>query len=132
MVLLIIKLNVVISIKFIFGLFFCLLVSIMLIVLIIGFRIITGGEWDYSEESSSIFECGYDNDMDSRIPFSLHFFMIILLFIVFDIEILIIFPSSYMSWLNLFDVVSYYILFILSIIYFSLIYEWREGCLDWI
>ena len=91
--------------------------------LIIGFRIIIGGEWDYSEEPSSMFECGYDNDRDSRIPFSLHFFMIILLFIVFDIEILIIFPSSYIFWLNFFDIISYYILFILRIIYFSLIYE---------
>lgn len=65
---------------------------------VIIFSVIIGGEYIYSEENNRIFECGYDCNIDSRIPFSLRFFLVIILFVVFDIEILVILPISILSY----------------------------------
>nr|QHZ87472.1 NADH dehydrogenase subunit 3 [Orthetrum albistylum] len=82
-------------------------------------------------EKSSPFECGFDPFNKSRIPFSLRFFLIAVIFLIFDVEIAILLPmieslpsSNIMSW----GMVS--IIFI-AILLVGLYHEWNQGALEW-
>nr|YP_010535863.1 NADH dehydrogenase subunit 3 [Anaedus unidentatus]UYB79075.1 NADH dehydrogenase subunit 3 [Anaedus unidentatus] len=82
-------------------------------------------------EKSSPFECGFDPKSSSRSPFSLHFFLIAIIFLVFDVEITIMFPliiSMKLSNPLMFIVFSLSFIMILII---GLIHEWKQGALNW-
>nr|YP_009245133.1 NADH dehydrogenase subunit 3 [Amynthas jiriensis]AMR74071.1 NADH dehydrogenase subunit 3 [Amynthas jiriensis] len=82
-------------------------------------------------EKSTPFECGFDPKNTARIPFSMRFFLLAIIFIVFDIEIVLLMPvptmlmTSYSS-----HIILTYTLFIIVLIV-GLIHEWNEGSLDW-
>nr|AKK32511.1 NADH dehydrogenase subunit 3 [Aenictopecheidae sp. PJ-2015] len=83
------------------------------------------------QEKLSPFECGFDPQSSSRLPFSMHFFMIGILFLIFDIEIVIILPmvitmkiSNLIKW-------SISIIMIMMILLIGLIHEWKNGILEW-
>nr|QWX95698.1 NADH-ubiquinone oxidoreductase chain 3 [Pephricus paradoxus] len=82
-------------------------------------------------EKMSPFECGFDPKSSARTPFSLQFFLIAILFLIFDIEIAIILPmiitlkmSNMMSWAM---TVSVFLL----VLIIGLYYEWKAGMLEW-
>nr|WPV76790.1 NADH dehydrogenase subunit 3 [Phlebotomus chinensis]WPV76816.1 NADH dehydrogenase subunit 3 [Phlebotomus chinensis]WPV76829.1 NADH dehydrogenase subunit 3 [Phlebotomus chinensis]WPV76842.1 NADH dehydrogenase subunit 3 [Phlebotomus chinensis]WPV76855.1 NADH dehydrogenase subunit 3 [Phlebotomus chinensis] len=82
-------------------------------------------------EKSSPFECGFDPKTTSRIPFSLQFYLIGIIFLIFDIEIALLLPmilsfqiSNIFSWL----ITSLLFLLILII---GLFHEWYQGALNW-
>nr|YP_009485636.1 NADH dehydrogenase subunit 3 [Tapeinus singularis]AVZ00773.1 NADH dehydrogenase subunit 3 [Tapeinus singularis] len=82
-------------------------------------------------EKMSPFECGFDPKSSSRMPFSIQFFLIAVLFLIFDIEIVIILPmiivmksSIIKMW---FLTVSTFIIILLS----GLFHEWNNGVLEW-
>nr|YP_008992436.1 NADH dehydrogenase subunit 3 [Carposina sasakii]ADZ47946.1 NADH dehydrogenase subunit 3 [Carposina sasakii] len=82
-------------------------------------------------EKSSPFECGFDPKSSSRIPFSLHFFLITVIFLIFDVEIALIFPM-----INTFKMVNFIIwtkisLFFLMILITGLYHEWNQNMLNW-
>nr|UZT67465.1 NADH dehydrogenase subunit 3 [Pujadella villari] len=77
------------------------------------------------------FECGFDNMSMLRLPFSLHFYMISIIFLIFDVEISLIFPV--IKSLNLMLVKnSDVFMVILIILIYGLYYEWWEGSLSWL
>nr|AQM39855.1 NADH dehydrogenase subunit 3 [Tegra novaehollandiae viridinotata] len=85
----------------------------------------------YDQEKSSPFECGFDPKMSSRLPFSMHFFLISVIFLIFDVEIALLLPliiilqwSSMISW-------SMLTLTFLIILLMGLYHEWNQGALDW-
>nr|YP_011004683.1 NADH dehydrogenase subunit 3 [Yunleon longicorpus]WPT28323.1 NADH dehydrogenase subunit 3 [Yunleon longicorpus] len=85
----------------------------------------------YDREKNSPFECGFDPKCSARIPFSLHFFLIAIIFLIFDVEIALLLPiivimkySNMMAWL----LASVFFLFILLI---GLYHEWNQGALEW-
>nr|YP_010324852.1 NADH dehydrogenase subunit 3 [Ixodes ovatus]UNO53695.1 NADH dehydrogenase subunit 3 [Ixodes ovatus] len=83
------------------------------------------------KEKLSPFECGFDPFSLSRVPFSLKFFLISVIFLIFDIEIVIILPLPILS--NNKNI--YFILMLICIntlIMWGLIYEWNKGMLDWL
>lgn len=83
----------------------------------------------YSEKTSS-YECGFDPFDDARSRFDVRFYLVALLFLVMDLEILFCFPYS----IALADIggLGYWvgIIFIL-ILTVGFIYEWSKGALDW-
>nr|AGX31541.1 NADH dehydrogenase subunit 3 [Notochthamalus scabrosus]AGX31554.1 NADH dehydrogenase subunit 3 [Notochthamalus scabrosus]AGX31567.1 NADH dehydrogenase subunit 3 [Notochthamalus scabrosus]AGX31580.1 NADH dehydrogenase subunit 3 [Notochthamalus scabrosus]AGX31593.1 NADH dehydrogenase subunit 3 [Notochthamalus scabrosus] len=83
-------------------------------------------------EKTSPFECGFDPKNTSRIPFSIRFFLIAIVFLIFDIEISILLPLGLISnsippliWMTTGG------LFLL-VVTVGLYYEWKESTLDWI
>nr|YP_011017347.1 NADH dehydrogenase subunit 3 [Amblyomma dubitatum]WQF69010.1 NADH dehydrogenase subunit 3 [Amblyomma dubitatum] len=83
-----------------------------------------------SKEKLSPFECGFDPFSLSRIPFSLKFFFIGIVFLIFDVEIIIILPFPILlNSKNFSFVISFF--FINLIILFGLLFEWKSGMIDW-
>lgn len=52
----------------------------------------------HDREFQSPFECGFMADSELRVPFSLHFFILALVFLVFDVELIVLFPFLIDSW----------------------------------
>nr|YP_133764.1 NADH dehydrogenase subunit 3 [Dermatobia hominis]AAR16440.1 NADH dehydrogenase subunit 3 [Dermatobia hominis] len=82
-------------------------------------------------EKSSPFECGFDPKSSSRLPFSLRFFLITIIFLIFDVEIALILPIILiMKFSNLLIWTITSITFIL-ILLMGLYHEWNQGMLNW-
>nr|YP_009434586.1 NADH dehydrogenase subunit 3 [Traulia minuta]ATE90479.1 NADH dehydrogenase subunit 3 [Traulia minuta] len=85
----------------------------------------------YDREKSSPFECGFDPKSSARMPFSLRFFLIAVIFLIFDVEIALILPiiiilktSNMMIWTTS---TMFFILVLLGGLY----HEWNQGALQW-
>nr|WNH42354.1 NADH dehydrogenase subunit 3 [Neoperla arambourgana] len=82
-------------------------------------------------EKSSPFECGFDPKSSSRLPFSLRFFLIAVIFLIFDVEIALLLPLILIlphSNPSIWFLISSLFLVILLI---GLYYEWKQGALQW-
>ena len=81
-------------------------------------------------EKLSAYECGFEAFDDSRMEFDVRFYLVAILFIIFDLEIAFLFPWAIsLGKIGLFGFISMMIfLFILTI---GFIYEWKKGALDW-
>nr|YP_010891694.1 NADH dehydrogenase subunit 3 [Rhynchocinetes brucei]WJM99849.1 NADH dehydrogenase subunit 3 [Rhynchocinetes brucei] len=82
-------------------------------------------------EKSSPFECGFDPKGSARMPFSLRFFLIAIIFLIFDVEVTLLLPlassihfSSPIHW-----IFSGFIFFFVLIL--GLYHEWNQGALEW-
>nr|UGS80289.1 NADH dehydrogenase subunit 3 [Prolachesilla sp. GRAspLA]UGS80302.1 NADH dehydrogenase subunit 3 [Prolachesilla sp. GRA2sp1LA] len=85
----------------------------------------------FDREKLSSFECGFDQKSSSRIPFSLRFFLITLIFLIFDVEIAILMPSIYnMETSNILSWILMNLFFIIILIV-GIIHEWNQGSLEW-
>ena len=81
-------------------------------------------------EKLSAYECGFEPFNDSRMEFDIRFYLVAILFIIFDLEIAFLFPWAItLGNLGLFGFFSMMLfLFILTV---GFIYEWKKGALDW-
>nr|QFO87057.1 NADH dehydrogenase subunit 3 [Latreillia valida] len=82
-------------------------------------------------EKMSPYECGFDPKGSSRLPFSLRFFLIAVIFLIFDVEITLLLPiASIINLTNLFSwmITTSSFLFVLLV---GLYYEWSQGAIDW-
>jgi NADH-quinone oxidoreductase subunit A len=81
-------------------------------------------------EKLSAYECGFESYGDARIPFDVKFYLVAILFIIFDIEIAYFFPWCLVAFNLTFEGFfnTFIFLFILTI---GFIYEWVKGALDW-
>ena len=81
-------------------------------------------------EKLSAYECGFEAFSDSRMEFDVRFYLVAILFIIFDLEIAFLFPWAIsLGNIGLLGFSSMMIfLFILTI---GFIYEWKKGALDW-
>ena len=81
-------------------------------------------------EKLSAYECGFEPFNDSRMEFDVRFYLVAILFIIFDLEIAFLFPWAIsLGKIGILGFTSMMIfLFILTI---GFIYEWKKGALDW-
>nr|YP_010263913.1 NADH dehydrogenase subunit 3 [Erebus caprimulgus]UIF93672.1 NADH dehydrogenase subunit 3 [Erebus caprimulgus]UNP49229.1 NADH dehydrogenase subunit 3 [Erebus caprimulgus] len=113
-----------------------LMINIFLIIMIISnimmFLSIILSKKSFSDrEKSSPFECGFDPKSSARIPFSLHFFLITVIFLIFDVEIALIFPIIPLFKLVNFILWSKISFFFLLILIIGLYHEWNQNMLNW-
>ena len=109
---------------FIFLVFALIFAGIMLG---IGF---TFGPHNPDAEKNSPYECGFEAFEDSRMKFDIRYYLVAILFIIFDLEIAFLFP-----WAIVIHDVGMYGLISMAIFLFILIigfiYEWKKGALEW-
>nr|QQQ88665.1 NADH dehydrogenase subunit 3 [Hyalella cajasi] len=91
-----------------------------------------GVKSDKSREKVSPFECGFDPFKKSRVPFSLRFFLVTIIFLVFDVEIALLFPLGLMKMSSDLLFVGLSGLVLILILMLGLVHEWNQGALTWI
>nr|AWN56256.1 NADH dehydrogenase subunit 3 [Euschistus heros] len=107
------------------------LVAFMLSIIMMMLCTIISKTSKKDREKSSPFECGFDPKSSSRTPFSIQFFLIAVLFLIFDIEIAIMIPIILtMKWSMTSTWIMTVTLFI-SILIIGLYHEWNNGVLEW-
>ena len=81
-------------------------------------------------EKLSAYECGFEAFDDSRMEFDVRFYLVAILFIIFDLEIAYLFPWA-VSLSNIGIYGFWSMMIFLSILTIGFIYEWKKGALDW-
>nr|UWM10892.1 NADH dehydrogenase subunit 3 [Cuneopsis celtiformis] len=106
--------------------------SLIVGLVISGFGLVMGFRSEHLKSLSSPFECGFDPVGGSRVGFSLRFFLVMILFIVFDFETVLLIPSVFWlkdglvsSW-GMFCFISFLIMLLIGVFY-----ELSEGVLQW-
>jgi NADH-quinone oxidoreductase subunit A len=88
------------------------------------------GKHKHTKEKDQAYECGISPTGDAREPFSVHFYMVALIFILFDIEAIFLYPWALVYHdLKLFGFVE--MLLYIVILLVGYIYLWKKGALDW-
>ena len=81
-------------------------------------------------EKLSAYECGFEAFNDSRMDFDVRFYLVAILFIIFDLEIAFLFPWA-ISLKNIGNLGFWSMMIFLFILTIGFIYEWKKGALDW-
>tara|TARA_B100001123_G_scaffold162717_1_gene187569 strand:+ start:109 stop:486 length:378 start_codon:yes stop_codon:yes gene_type:complete len=81
-------------------------------------------------EKLSAYECGFEAFSDSRMEFDVRFYLVAILFIIFDLEIAFLFPWA-ISLGNIGPLGFWSMMVFLFILTVGFIYEWKKGALDW-
>ena len=101
--------------------------GIGLVLLGIGFAIGRGGK---DAEKLSPYECGFAAFEDSRMKFDVRYYLVAILFIIFDLEIAFLFPWAVsLDTVGLFGLIAMGIF--LAVLVVGFIYEWKKGALEW-
>lgn len=88
------------------------------------------GKQNPDPEKLSAYECGFDAFTDARNKFDVRFYLVTLLFIIFDLEIAFLFPWAIsLKEIGLFGFWS--MMTFLGVLTVGFIYEWKKGALDW-
>ena len=81
-------------------------------------------------EKLSPYECGFEAFEDARMKFDVRYYLVAILFILFDLEIAFLFPwAVVLEEIGMFGFVS--MMIFLAILVVGFIYEWMQGALDW-
>lgn len=81
-------------------------------------------------EKLSAYECGFNAFDDARMKFDVRFYLVAILFIIFDLEVAFLFPWAVaFGDLGLYGYVS--MMIFLGILTIGFIYEWKKGALEW-
>ena len=81
-------------------------------------------------EKLSAYECGFEAFSDSRMEFDVRFYLVAILFIIFDLEIAFLFPWA-ISLGNIGSLGFWSMMIFLGVLTIGFIYEWKKGALDW-
>jgi len=81
-------------------------------------------------EKLSAYECGFDAFDDARMKFDVRFYLVSLLFIIFDLEVAFLFPWA-VAFRNVGIFGFWAMMVFLAILTVGFIYEWRKGALEW-
>jgi len=97
------------------------------LLLLLGFLF---GKGNKSKAKLSPYECGFEEFEDARIPFDVRYYLVAILFIIFDLEIAFLFPWA-ISLGNLGALGFWSMMIFLFILTIGFVYEWKKGALDW-
>jgi NADH-quinone oxidoreductase subunit A len=81
-------------------------------------------------EKLSAYECGFNAFDDARMKFDVRFYLVAILFIIFDLEVAFLFPwavaSKSLGWFGFWSMMVF-----LAVLTVGFIYEWKKGALEW-
>jgi NADH:ubiquinone oxidoreductase subunit 3 (subunit A) len=119
----------VISFDFLHIFYYLLLVLLLSFALILISILIVSRNYDI--EKNSAYECGFHPFEDTRSKFDVRFYLVAILFIVFDLEVAFLFPwvLSFNRFSGLFE--YYAVVVFLAVLLVGFYYEWQKGALDW-
>nr|ALO77516.1 NADH deshydrogenase subunit 3 [Mordellidae sp. GENSP01] len=107
-----------------------IMISVILILMILLVNLISKKTF-MDREKSSPFECGFDPKSLARLPFSLQFFLIAVIFLVFDVEITLLLPMI-ISFKNVHLMnFTMTLMFFVLILLIGLYHEWNQNALTW-
>lgn len=112
-----------------FIIFFFLIISAVIssVLLVLSFLL---GDKSPDKEKVSVYECGFNPFHNPGDPFSIRFFLIAILFLVFDLEVSYLFPWAYVQFsLTIWGHLTVQLFLIILVL--GLIYEWVRGGLEW-
>ena len=88
------------------------------------------GKQKPDSEKLSAYECGFEAFSDARAKFDVRFYLVAILFIIFDLEVAFLFP-----WAVSFGAIGLYgfcsMMAFLAVLTVGFIYEWKKGALEW-
>lgn len=109
-----------------------ILVIFVAILILIIYLLVAWSSSSYCLDKNSAFECGFDPLRSMRTPFSTRFFVLVVLFLIFDIEVSLLFPIlGIFSSFTTITTITIFLGFLLILI-IGLFYEWYQGAIDWI
>nr|BAM74779.1 NADH dehydrogenase subunit 3 [Diaphus gigas] len=112
-----------------------LISTILLIAVLLSFILTTVSFWlpqmTPDSEKLSPYECGFDPLGSARLPFSLRFFLVAILFLLFDLEIALLLPLPWGDQLANPLHTFLWATSVLWLLILGLIYEWTQGGLEW-
>jgi NADH-quinone oxidoreductase subunit A len=95
----------------------------------VGGSILAARQKPYAEKLSA-YECGFEPFDDARRRFDVRYYLVAILFIIFDLEVAFLFPwavsLSHIGMLGFWSMMGF-----LAVLTVGFIYEWRKGALDW-
>nr|AEP27654.1 NADH dehydrogenase subunit 3 [Platypus cylindrus] len=111
--------------------FIMMLIIMFIIMILITLLNLISKKNFIDREKNSPFECGFDPKNNSRLPFSIHFFLIAIIFVIFDVELVLLFPLIPSMKLSNFFMLSINMLIFISILLVGIYHEWNQGALNW-
>ncbi|PRY95022.1 NADH dehydrogenase subunit A [Hasllibacter halocynthiae] len=81
-------------------------------------------------EKVSAYECGFNAFDDARMKFDVRFYLVAILFIIFDLEVAFLFPWA-VAFPHLSEVAFWSMMGFLGVLTIGFAYEWKKGALDW-
>lgn len=111
--------------------FFRRVIALILSIVVIGLGWVLAKRAISDREKNSPFECGFDPIKSARLPFSLRFFLLAIIFLIFDVEIVLLFPvlARIAGSFSFSLIIGTFIFLIILVL--GLFHEWNEGSLDW-
>ena len=98
-----------------------------IVLLLIGLAL---GKGQKDPNKTSPYECGFEAFEDTRMRFDVRYYLVAILFIIFDLEIAFLFPWAVsLDEVGMFGLISMGIF--LAILVVGFVYEWRKGALEW-
>ena len=112
-----------------FLIFIFLVVSLIISIIVFSLSYFLSSK-SIEKEKVSAYECGFNPFDDARKQFDVRFYLVAILFIIFDLEVSFLFPWA--VTLNQLTLVGFWSMFIfLIILTIGFIYEWKKGALEW-
>ena len=111
------------------GIFIYSLVSFIIVLILYTLSYLLSNKFNYMQKLS-IYECGFEPLNNSQTKFNIKFYLVAVLFIIFDLEIIFLFPWS-ISLMVIGTYGYYAIMYFCFILTIGFIYEYRCGALDW-
>nr|BBN79994.1 NADH dehydrogenase subunit 3 [Grandidierella rubroantennata] len=112
--------------------FFMTFISMIISMLMLILAFFLSEKSKKEREKFTPFECGFSPFKKARSPFSLRFFMITLIFLIFDIELALLLPLGILSLMKMKILTSFLALVVTMILIMGLIHEWFQGALNWV
>lgn len=107
---------------------FALIISVALATLALA----AGKKSQLDREKLTPFECGFDPNKKARAPFSLRFFIVTILFLIFDVEIALLLPLGLLSAYSDPFIITLAASILTIVLVLGLIHEWNQGALAWV